>query len=332
MKALMSTAPGGPETLSLIEQATPSPRKGEVIVAVKAAGVNYPDTLIIKDLYQFKPPRPFAPGNEVAGVVEALGEGVTHLSVGDRVAATLAPCGGFATHAAAPAAATFPIGDMPFEEAAALVMTYGTSLHALKDRAALAEGETLLILGASGGVGSAAIELGKAIGARVVGAVSSTEKADFVKELGADEAIVYPKGDLSRDDQKALSASFKEACGKNGADVIYDAVGGPYAEPALRAIAWEGRYLVVGFPAGIPTLPLNLPLLKGCQIVGVFWGAAVQRDPKGHEANLTLLKKLVADGAIQPRVTETFPLERGAEALKKLESRSATGKLVITMP
>lgn len=330
MHALMSTAPGGPETLEYREAPTPEPGRGEVRLRIHAAGVNFPDTLIIRDLYQFKPERPFAPGGEAAGVVDALGEGVTHLSEGQRVAASVGPFGAYATHAVCDASGVMPIPDeMSFETAAGFVMTYGTSYYALKDRARLEEGETLLVMGAAGGVGSAAVELGLAMGARVVAAVSSEEKAAFCRELGAHEKIVYPR-ELDRDAQKALSKQFKEATG-GGADVIYDPVGGAYCEPALRAMAWEGRYLVVGFPAGIPTPPLNLTLLKSCQIMGVFWGAAVMRDPKANQANMADVQAMIADGRVTPRITGTYPLEEGAEALRLVEERKVTGKVVLTM-
>lgn len=330
MHAMLSTAPGGPETLTLTELDDPSPRKGEVVIAIKAAGVNFPDTLIIRDLYQFKPARPFAPGNEVAGVIHAVGEGVEEFAPGDRVAATLGASGAYATMGTTPATAVHKIGNVPFDIAASMIMTYGTSLHALKDRAHLAKDETLLVLGASGGVGSAAIELGKAMGARVIGAVSSEEKAAFCRDLGADDTIVYPR-EMDRDGQKAFGQAIKDAVGGNGVDVCYDAVGGAYAEPAIRSMAWRGRFLVVGFPAGIPSIPLNLALLKGCDIQGVFWGAATQREPKAHQENMTQLWQMVEDGTIRPRVTATFPLAKAADALRLLEARKATGKLVITM-
>ncbi len=331
MKAMMSAAVGGPESLELTEVETPEPGPGQVRIAVKAAGVNFPDTLIIRDLYQFKPPRPFAPGGEIAGVVEALGDGVTNLSIGDRVLAGAA-AGGYATHFIAPANAAHKIPDaMPFDEAAAFMMTYGTSHYALKDRAHLKPGEALFILGAAGGVGAAAIELGKVMGAKVVAGVSSEEKATFCKDLGADETLIYPTGDLDRDAQKALSGAIKAACGGEGADVVYDAVGGDYAEPALRALAWEGRFLVVGFPAGIPKIPLNLTLLKSCQIVGVFWGAFTMRDPKRHAEHVAELFQWYTEGKIRPRVTDTFPMEKAAEALKVIEERRARGKVVLTI-
>ncbi|MEM9170233.1 MAG: NADPH:quinone oxidoreductase family protein [Pseudomonadota bacterium] len=329
MKAMVSEAPGGPETLTLLETPTPEPGPGQVRVAVKAAGVNFPDTLIIRDLYQFKPPRPFAPGGEVAGLVDAVGDGVTNLRVGDRVLAG-GISGGFADAFVADAARTVALPDaMPFDEAAVFLLTYGTSHYALKDRARLNAGETLFILGAAGGVGSAAIELGKAMGARVVAGVSSPEKAAFCEELGADAVVVYPTGDLDRAAQKALSSEIKAAAGGEGAHVVYDAVGGAYAEPALRALAWEGRFLVVGFPAGIPKIPLNLTLLKSCQIMGVFWGAFTMRDPARHAAHVAELFSWHESGKIRPRITHRFALEEAGDALALLESRQATGKIVL---
>ena len=277
MRAILSTAPGGPETLRLETVADPAPGRGEALVAVKAVGVNFPDTLIIEDRYQFRPQRPFSPGGEIAGVVEALGEGAGGVAAGDRVIA-VPGWGGMVEKLAVPAASLMKIpDDMDFATAAALTMTYGTSYYALKDRARLKPGETLLVLGAAGGVGVAAVELGKAMGARVVAAVSSEDKAEFARAAGADDAVIYPRGPLDRDQQKALSGELKRVLGGDGADVVYDAVGGAYCEPALRAMNWDGRYLVVGFPAGIPAPPLNLTLLKSISIVGVFWGAAVMR-------------------------------------------------------
>ena len=331
MKAMMSEGPGGPETLTLTERPTPEPGPGQIRIVVKAAGVNFPDTLIIRDMYQFKPPRPFAPGGEVAGVVDALGAGVTALKVGDRVLAG-GINGGFATHFIAEAARANKISDtMPFDEAAAFMLTYGTSHYALKDRAKLKAGESLFILGAAGGVGAAAIEIGKVMGAKVVAGVSSEDKAAFCKDLGADETLVYPKGELDRDAQKALSAEIKRLCGGDGANVIYDAVGGDYAEAALRAIAWEGRFLVVGFPAGIPKIPLNLTLLKSCQIVGVFWGAFTMRDPERNALHVAELFRWYAEGKIRPRVTARFPLDKAADALRMIEERKVLGKVVLTV-
>ncbi|HWW19795.1 MAG TPA: NADPH:quinone oxidoreductase family protein, partial [Steroidobacteraceae bacterium] len=261
MKALISREPGGPQTLVVQDMPDPVAGPGQVRVAVRACGVNYPDLLIIQDLYQIKPPRPFAPGSECAGIVDAVGAGVENVAVGDRV--LLAPVrGGMAELAVGDARNCWKIPQsMPFDEAACLVMTYGTSYHALKDRAALKAGETLLVLGAAGGVGLAAVELGKSMGARVIAAASSEEKLALAEEVGAESGVLYPVGPLDKADAKALTEHFKAACGNEGAHVIYDAIGGDYAEAALRSIAWNGRFLVVGFPAGIPKIPLNLPLL-----------------------------------------------------------------------
>ncbi|MCK5747047.1 MAG: NADPH:quinone oxidoreductase family protein, partial [Oricola sp.] len=287
-------------------------------------------TLIIRDLYQFRPPRPFAPGGEVAGVVEAVGDGVAGLAPGDRVLAG-GINGGFASHFIAQAASTHKIPDaMPFDEAAAFMLTYGTSHYALKDRGHIKAGSKLFILGAAGGVGAAAIELGKAFGAKVVAGVSSEDKAAFCKELGADEALVYPR-ELDRDSQKALSGEIKKLCGGEGANVVYDAVGGDYAEPALRALACEGRFLVVGFPAGIPNIPLNLTLLKSCQIVGVFWGAFTMRNPAKNAEYISELFRFYEEGKVRPRITAHFPLQDAAKALALIEERKATGKIVLTV-
>lgn len=331
MKALLSKQPGGPETLVLEDVPEPRPGPGEVLLAVKACGVNYPDALIIQDLYQFKPERPFAPGAEVSGVIEAVGSGVDRLKVGDRVIGSPG-WGGMVEKLVLKAERCIPIPDsMPFDDAAAFVLTYGTSHHALKDRAKLKKGETLLVLGAAGGVGLAAVELAKAAGARVIAAASSQEKVDFAVAHGADEGVVYPAGPFDKAGQRALSDIFKKACGEKGADVIYDPVGGDYSEAALRAIAWEGRFLVIGFPAGIPRLPLNLALLKACQIVGVFWGAFTQRDPKANAENNRELIDLYMKGAIKPEISERFPLAKGGEAIARLAARKAMGKVVVTM-
>lgn len=330
MKAMFSTAPGGPETLQLTETETPRPGKGQMLVRVRAAGVNYPDTLMIRDLYQFKPPRPFAPGGEIAGEVEALGEGVDGFAPGDRVLA-LTMHGGFATHIVIDAKAAIPIPDaMPFEDAACFVFTYGTSYYALKDRGYLGEGDTLLVLGAAGGVGAAAVELGKAMGAKVIAAVSSQDKAAFCRDLGADETLIYPR-EMDRDAQKALSGGLKALAGPDGVDVAYDAVGGDYAEPVIRSMAWNGRFLVVGFPAGIPKVPLNLTLLKSCQIVGVFWGASVYRDPKGHARNMADLFAMYAKGQVRPRISARFPLDQAGAAIRLLQDRKVLGKVVVTV-
>ncbi|HWK34912.1 NADPH:quinone oxidoreductase family protein, partial [Sphingomonas sp.] len=301
----------------------------QVVVAVKACSINYPDVLIIEDKYQFKPPRPFAPGGEIAGVVEAVGEGVTDFAPGDRVLAMVGH-NGLAEKVAVDAARLYRLPEgRSFEEGASLLLTYATTIHALLDRGHLKTGQTLLVLGAAGGVGLAAIELGKAFGARVIAAVSSEEKAAAAKQAGADEAIVYPRAPFDKDQSKALAEAFKAAVGPNGADVIYDPVGGDYAEPALRSIGWEGRYLVVGFPAGIPRLPLNLTLLKSCDVCGVFWGAFAARDPRANQVHVDHLFRLWADGAIAPRVTETFAFADGGKAIAKMAARGAIGKLVV---
>ncbi len=331
MRAVLSKTPGSPETLVVEDVLDPTPIKGEVVIEVKAVGINFPDTLIIEDKYQFKPARPFSPGAEVAGIVDAVGEGVKGVQRGDRVIA-VPGWGGLRERIAVPAATVIPMPDgMSFEEGAALVMTYGTSYYALKDRANLQPGESLLVLGAAGGVGVAAVELGKAMGAHVIAAASTGDKVQFALEAGADNGLIYPSGPMDKAAQKELSGEFKLASGRDGADVVYDAVGGDYAEPALRAMDWGGRYLVVGFPAGIPSLPLNLTLLKSVSVVGVFWGAAVMRDPAAHAANMADLLRFWREGKIKPRVSRTFPLERAAEAIQALGDRSALGKVVVTV-
>ncbi|MFC0283996.1 NADPH:quinone oxidoreductase family protein [Camelimonas abortus] len=331
MKAILSKVVGGPETLVLEEVPDPVPGPKQVLLAVKACGVNFPDTLIIEDRYQFRPPRPFSPGGEVAGVVEAVGPEVKSVKVGDRVIGSTGH-GGMAEKVVVDEFRCIPMAEnMPFDEASAFILTYGTSHHALKDRGQLKPGETLLVLGAAGGVGLAAVELGKAMGARVIGAVSSQEKADLVKARGADDVVIYPQGPFDRDGRRQLAELFKKACGEKGADVIYDAVGGDYAEAALRAIAWEGRFLVVGFPAGIPSLPLNLTLLKGCQVVGVFWGAWVARNPQGFAASVAELMDFYRRGLVKPYVSARFPLERAGEAIAHLAARKALGKVVVVM-
>ncbi|MCB2076452.1 MAG: NADPH:quinone oxidoreductase family protein [Novosphingobium sp.] len=329
MRALRSHEPGGPETLVVDELETPQPGEGEVLIAVKAVGINFPDTLIIRDLYQYKPPRPFSPGIELAGVIESVGPGVTGWCAGDRVLA-LPTWGALCEKIAVAQDRIYALPDgIDFEPASGLLLTYGTSLHALKDRADLKPGETLLVLGAAGGAGLSAVELGKAMGAKVVAAVSSEEKADVTRAAGADEVVLYGRPPFDRDQSRALVKAFKDACGPDGAHVIYDAVGGDYAEPALRAIAWQGRYLVIGFTAGIPQMPLNLTLLKSCDIRGVFFGAVLDRDP-AHIASLTQdLFAMVKDGLIAPRVSQVLPLERGGEAIALLADRKALGKVVV---
>jgi len=332
MRALLSKAPGAPETLVLEDVPAPTPGPGEAVVAVKACGVNFPDVLLVQDLYQYRPARPFAPGGEIAGVVATVGEGVTRVKPGDRVLAA-SYWGGMVEQMILPEIGLVPIPDaMPFDEAAAFITTFGTAFHGLKDRAGLQPGQTLLVLGAAGGVGLAAVALGRAMGARVIAAASSQDKVDLCLEHGADAGLVYPRGALDRDAQKTLAQQFKAAAGPDGAHVIFDVVGGDYAEPALRSIAWGGKYLVVGFTAGaIPRPPLNLVLLKGCDVAGVFWGDWVTRNPDLHQESARELLTLYEAGKIRPLVSERYPLERGADAIVRLASRQAMGKIVVTV-
>jgi NADPH2:quinone reductase len=332
MKALLSKVTGGPETLVLEDIPAPELKPGCAMIQVKAVGINFPDVLMIEDKYQAKPPRPFAPGGELSGVITAIGEGVTNVKVGDRVLAQIGN-GALVEQVVAPAGRLTKIPDsMPFDDAAAFILTYGTSYHALKDRGHIKPGETLLVLGAAGGVGLAAVELGKAMGAKVIAACSTQEKVDLAIKHGADSGVVYGRGPFDKEGQRALGTLFKDACGPNGADVIYDAIGGDYAEPALRSIAWEGRYLVIGFAAGdIPKIPLNLALLKGCDIVGVFWGNWTARNPGLFLQSIDELIEMYVAGKIKPYVSERFPLEKGADAIAHLGSRKAMGKVVVTM-
>jgi NADPH:quinone reductase-like Zn-dependent oxidoreductase len=331
MKAVLSREPGGPDTLVLDEIAEPKPGPGELLVRVRACAINFPDVLIIEDKYQLKPQRPFAPGGEIAGEVVGVGEGVAGWSAGDRLIAALG-FGGLAEQVIIAADRAIPLpSERGFEEGSALLMTYATAIHALVDRGRLAAGQTLLVLGAAGGVGIASVEIGKALGARVVAAVSSEAKAKAARAAGADSALVYPAGPFDRDGQKALASLFKDAIGPNGADVILDPVGGDYSEAALRSIAWEGRFLVVGFPAGIAKLPLNLTLLKSCDVCGVFWGGFFARDPKRNADHVEQLFRWWDEGKIAPRVSATYSLERAPEAIEALRDRKAVGKLVVTL-
>ena len=331
MRALISNIVGGPETLLLTEVPNPQPGPNQVLLSVKACAVNFPDTLIIEDRYQFKPERPFSPGGEVAGIISAIGGGVTKYKPGDRVIGWL-NWGGMAEKVIVNEAQCIAMPKaMPFDEASAFILTFGTSYYALKERGRLAPGETLLVLGAAGGVGLAAVELGKAMNARVVAAASSEEKVEVAKAHGADVGIVYPRNIQDKDSGRALVEALKEACGVNGADVIYDAVGGEYSELALRAIGWDGRFLVVGFPAGIPRIPLNLPLLKSCQIVGVFWAAWVAREREAFEKSTGELLEFYRKGAIKPLVSKRFPLERASDAIRWVADRKAVGKVVVMM-
>jgi len=330
MKALQCVELGGPDKLQINEIEAPKVIPGHVVIDVKSGSINFPDVLMIQGLYQFQPPMPFTPGGESAGVVSEVGEGVSKFKVGDKVFA-MTGVGAFAEKILAAEASCMAIPDsMDFDSAAALSMTYGTSLYALKQRANLQPGETLLVLGASGGVGLATIELGKAMGAKVIAAASTQDKIDMCMAHGADEGFIYPSGDLDRDQQKELSNKIKELTGGLGANVVYDPVGDSYSEPCLRATAWEGRYLVIGFAAGqIPKIPLNITLLKGCQIVGVFWGAFKSLFPNEHNDNVNDLLKMYEDGFLKPHISEVYDLEDGAKAIRDLADRKAKGKVVV---
>jgi len=331
MKAVLCKEYGAPENLVIEDVADLHPGKGQVVIAVKSCGVNFPDALLVQNLYQFKPDLPFSPGGEVAGVVAEVGDGVTNVKVGDRVIGSTG-WGGMAEQVVVEAGRATPIPDeMPFDEASAFLMTYGTSHHALKDRANIQKGESLLVLGAAGGVGLAAVEIGKVMGARVIAAASSEEKVQVALDRGADDGFVYPHQPLDRDQQKELSKKIKELAGGEGADVVYDPVGGDYCEPALRAIAWEGRFLIVGFPAGIAKIPMNLALLKGCQIVGVFWGAFTGRNPEQNRANIAELMTWYKEGKIKPFVSKRYDLEHAGDAIRELMDRKAKGKVVVTV-
>lgn len=329
MRALQSLRPGGPETLEIREVDEPVPGPGQVAVTVHACAVNFPDALVIEDKYQLRPERPFSPGSEFAGIVRAVGEGVEAIKVGQRVSASI-PFGAMAEVVVVPEDRATAIPDtMPFGGAAALQVTYGTVFYALAGRGSLQPGETLLVLGAGGGIGLAAVELGKALGARVVAAASSPHKLEAAIAMGADAAVQYPVKVENLEQAKAFTEAIRSACGEQGPDVVIDPVGGAYAEPALRSMAWHGRYLVVGFAAGIPTVPLNLTLLKGCQIIGVFWGAYMGRNPSAGAEDMKVLMHLYAAGKIRPRISERYPLEQGGTAIARLGSRSVCGKIVV---
>lgn len=329
MKALMSVKVGGPDSLEMLEVADQQPSNAEVLISVKACAINYPDVLIIEDLYQVKPTRPFAPGCEVAGIVEAVGDNVSGFKPGDRVIA-MAGHGGLAQQVRVPASSVFALpAEFDFAEGSALLMTYGTSIHALIDRGRIQPGENMLVLGASGGVGMAAVELGKALGANVVAGVSSAEKGEFARAAGADDVVIYSHDIADKAASKELAQKFKFAAGAEGFDVIFDTVGGNFSEPALRSIAWEGRFLVVGFPAGIAKLPLNLTLLKSCDVCGVFWGAFAARSPKANGAHVAHLFELWGEGKIKPHVSEIFDFADGGKAIAQLANRTAMGKLVV---
>ena len=322
MRAVVCKEFGPPENLVVEDMPDPVPESGQLLVEVKAAAVTFPDTLMLEDKYQFKAPPPYIPGGEVAGVVAALGDGVEGFSVGDRVVGGLGTTGGMAELAVVPAKGARVLPDsVEFGESTGLNYAYGTTLYGLKYRGQLTEGESLLILGAGGNVGLSAVELGKLMGARVIAAASSEEKLDLCRARGADETINYAT--------ENLKDRAKELTGGNGVDVIYDCVGGDYAEQALRAVAWEGRFLVIGFTAGIPAIPLNLTLLKSCQIVGVFYGAMTARDPQLRDSISQELIELTASGKLRPHVSGRYPLEGAGEALRALMDRKALGKVVI---
>ena len=322
MKALICREYGPPENLTVQDMPDLEPGPGEVVVRVRAAGVNFPDALIVQNLYQFKPTPPFSPGGETAGEVLAVGEGVKRVKVGDRVIA-LTIWGGFAEQVLAKQEQVMPMPEgLSFEVAGSLLLTYGTCLHALRDRAQLQPGQTVLVLGAAGGIGIATIELAKAMGARVIAAASTAEKLATCRAQGADEVINYREQNL-RDEVKRLT-------GGRGVDVVMDPVGGDYAELALRSMAWRGRYLVVGFTDGqIPRLPLNLVLLKGCAIVGVFWGDFIQREPQAAQVDLRDLIEMLAKGQIKPLISGRYSLQEAPQAILELSQRRAQGKLIV---
>ena len=322
MRAVVCKEYGPPEKLVVEDLQDPSPGPGEVLVDVKAAAATFPDTLMLENKYQFKAPPPYVPGGEVAGLVAGLGEGVEGLKVGDRIVGGLGTTGGFAELAVVPAAGSRVLPDgVDFAESTGLNYAYGTTLYGLKYRGDLKPGESLLILGAGGNVGLSAVELGKLMGARVIAAASSEEKLDLCRERGADDTINYAT--------ENLKDRAKELTGGQGVDVVYDCVGGDYAEAALRAIGWEGRFLVIGFTAGIPSIPLNLTLLKSCQIVGVFYGAMTARDPAKRDAVVGELIELTASGKLRPHVSGRYSLDDAGVALRSLMDRKAIGKVVI---
>lgn len=331
MRALLSHKVGGPETLVVATATKPTAGPGQVVINVKACAINFPDLLIIEDRYQLKPPRPFAPGGEVAGIIESVGPGAGNWKRGDRVIG-FSGFGGLAEQVAIDAKHVYRLpAERDFLEGAALLFTYGTALHGLRGRGRLQAGERLLVLGAAGGVGMAAVQLGKALGAHVIAAASNSQKAQAAIEGGADEALVYGRGPFAKDETRALSDQFKQVAGEGGFDVIFDTVGGDYAEPALRAIGWGGRYLVIGFPAGIPRLPLNLALLKGCDICGVFWGTFADLEPEKCAGEVATLFDLWSKGLITPSATHVFSLSEGGKAIARLAARENVGKIVVSM-
>lgn len=328
MKALLSHQAGEPDSLRLEDAADPVPAPDEILIRVIACGVNFPDVLMVADKYQFRPPRPFAPGAEVSGVVEQVGSEVTEFAVGDRVMA-ICSWGGMAEKLAISTTKCVPMPDaMPFDDAAAFLLTYGTAHYALSVSGQLQGGQTLLVLGAAGGVGLAAVELGKAMGARVVAAVSSEEKAAIARQAGADDVVIYPRGPLDRAAKRELTSAFRAACA-GGADVVADPVGGDYSEAALRAMRPGGRFAVIGFAAGIANIPMNVLLFSEASIVAAAWGAVVARNPEQYKAVAHALIDLYLNGKVRPHISLKLPLDQAAQALNILESRKAVGKIVI---
>ena len=331
MKALVSVEAGGPESLVFLDVPEPAIGPTDLLVRVKACGINFPDGLIIRDKYQIRPPRPFSPGSEISGVVEKVGPAVTKFAPGEHVLARLG-WGGMAEKIAVAQERCLRIDDdMPFEAAAAFIFTYGTAYHALIDRAGLKAGDSVLVLGAAGGVGLATVQIASALGANVTAATSSEERTALAKAHGAVRGIVYPRGPFSPEDSRRLAASMREACGLSGANIIVDPIGGPFAEPALRAIARNGRYLVVGFVAGIPSIPLNLPLLKSSSIIGVEWGSFVRADPVAAERQGDALLAFYRQGKIKPVVSQRLAWANAPLAIAQLEQRATTGKLVVLL-
>ncbi|RAJ97984.1 NADPH2:quinone reductase [Larkinella arboricola] len=322
MKAVLCRQYGLPETLTVEQTDSPKAVTGKLVIQVKACGVNFPDTLMIQGKYQVKPPFPFSPGGEVAGIVKEVGECITHLKPGDRVFA-LTGFGGFAEETLADGFKTFPLpAGMEYDTAASMMYTYGTSYHALKDRADLQPGETLLVLGAAGGVGLAAVELGRMMGANVIAAASTDEKLALCRQVGAGDTINYSREDLRE--------RLRQITGGRGVDVVYDPVGGPLTEAALRSVSWQGRYLVVGFAAGqIPAIPLNLPLLKGCSVVGVFWGAFAEKQRQDNQDNVQQLLAFYQQGRIKPHIQAQYPLDKAPQALRDMMNRQVLGKVVV---
>jgi NADPH:quinone reductase len=330
MKAWLSTAPGGPETLRLVEIPAPVARKSEVLVRTRAVGLNFPDALIIQDKYQLRPPRPFAPGSELAGTVVATGEDVKVFKQGDRVVGvTLA--GALMEQVAIDASRCAVIPDeLDLVSASVFPFVYGTVWHALVERGDIKAADKVLVLGAGGGIGQAGCAVARAFGAHVVAAASSAAKCDAAARAGADIALLYPS-EMDEEGQKKFGAALKAASGSQGFDIVVDPVGGPYAEPALRALGWRGRYLVIGFTAGIPRLPLNLPLLKGCDIRGIFWGDELRRDPDAFARHIGAMLPYLRSGALRPRPSLILPFERAAEGIAMLEGRHSIGKIAISL-